>query len=69
MKSSNYTKFVVLYRTTGMNPLSAPAHMVVEGRDVLMAEDACTSQYLDADIVWVVETDDVEVALADYYNS
>lgn len=69
MKASNYTKFVVLYRTTGMNPLSTPSHMVVEGRDVLMAEDACTSQYLDADIVWVVETDDVEVALADYYNS
>jgi len=61
--------FMVLYRIESvMSPLDVPFGFFCEAEDVDHAEEQCVNAYPDADIVWVSDTDNYQVALNDYYG-
>jgi hypothetical protein len=59
--------YVVLYREVGSNPLDAPLGFRCEAEDADHAQEQCENAWPDCDVVWVVETDALNVALDDYY--
>lgn len=60
--------YVVLYRVESiMSPLDAPFGFQCWAEDGDHAEDQCIDAYPDCDVVWLVETDNYQYALEDYY--
>lgn len=60
--------YTVLYKTPDILPLDAPLGFVCQADDTEHAEEQCMDAEPDADIVWVVITDDYDVALRDYWG-
>jgi hypothetical protein len=60
--------YIVLYRDQTLLPLDAPLGFRCQADDPDHAEEQCMDAYPDAEILWLVETADVNVALADYWN-
>ena len=61
--------FIVLYRIESMMaPLDAPFGFRCEADAADHAEEQCLNAYPDADVVWIVQTNDYEAALFDYWN-
>lgn len=62
-------KYIVLYTnhcwTVGDNPFGFRCHAGNGDH----AEEQCIETEPNADVVWVVQTDDYEAALRDYYNN
>jgi hypothetical protein len=61
--------YVVLYRNNGLSLLDAPFGFRCQAENADHAEDQCLDAEPDADIVWVVQTDDYQAALDDYYET
>lgn len=59
---------IVLYRDEDCSPLEEPFGFRCQAEDTEHAEEQCENAYPGCDIVWVVTTDDMTVALADYYD-
>ncbi len=65
---SNLKNYVVLYRIEKiMSPLDAPFGYFCLAEDADRSEEQCINVEPGADIVWVVEADDYQSALDDYY--
>lgn len=60
--------YIVLYRDLGMPPFDAPLGFRCQADDTEHAEEQCMDAYPDCDIVWVVMTDNIQIALADYWG-
>ena len=64
--------YIVLYRTGELLPVSSTIHrnaFQCMAEDTEHAEEQCEDAYPGCDVVWVVETDNVETAYADYWNT
>lgn len=62
------TPFVVLYRTKYLTELEEPFGFKCRADDIEHAEEQLINAEPDADIVWVVESNNYQEALDDYYN-
>lgn len=60
-------KFTILYKEPGLNPELPPLHFHCDAEDADHAEEQCENAYPECEVVWVVETDDLQEALNDYY--
>lgn len=61
------TPFVVLYRTKYLTELEEPFGFYCEADNLDHAEEQLINAEPDADIVWVVETNNYQEALSNYY--
>jgi hypothetical protein len=62
--------YIVLYRIESiMSPLDAPFGFKCSADDSDHAEEQCLNAYPDCNVSWIVETDDYELALTDYWNN
>lgn len=61
--------YIVLYRDDTLTPADMPLAFACDADDYEHAEEQFENAYPKARIVWVVDTDDVEAAYADYYDS
>jgi len=62
--------YVVLYRCENiMAPADPPFSFQCIAEDTEHAEEQCLNAYYGADIVWVVQTEDVQEAYNDYWNT
>lgn len=62
--------YIVLYRREDiMAPADPPFAFKCMAENTEHAEEQCLNAEPDADIVWVVDTDDVQAAYADYWNT
>lgn len=52
-----------------MAPLDTPFSFLCMAEDVDHAEEQATNAYPDTDIVWVVQTDNPDHALNDYWQT
>ena len=63
-------EYIVLYRREDiMAPADPPFAFKCWSEDTEHAEEQCLNAEPDADIVWVVPTDNVQDAYADYWNA
>ena len=60
--------YIVLFRDEHTLPLDPPLGFRCQAEDTDHAEEQCENAYPGCDIVWVVETDDIEVAYDNYYD-
>jgi len=61
--------YIVLYRREDiMAPADPPFAFQCHAEDTEHAEEQLLNADPDGDIVWVVQTDDPEVAYSDYWN-
>lgn len=60
--------YTVLYKTPDILPFDPPLGFICQADDTEHAEEQCLDAEPDADILWVVITDNVEVALRDYWG-
>ena len=61
--------YTVLYRINSiMSPIDAPFAFVCLADEIDHAEDQCLNAYPDADIVWIVQTENYQEALSVYYE-
>ena len=58
----------VLYRDADLLPGDAPLVFQCQADDGDHAEEQCVGAYPGCEVVWVVETQDIEQAYQDYYN-
>lgn len=61
--------YVVLYRDQALLPFDMPFAFMCQADDTDHAEEQCLDANPDAEIVWIVQTDNVDVALADYWGT
>lgn len=62
--------YVVLYRREDiMAPADAPFAFQCHAEDTEHAEEQLLNAEPDADVVWVVDTDDVQVAYTNYWGN
>lgn len=61
--------YIVLYHDDSILPADAPLVFMCEAENSEHAEEQCINAYPGCDVVWLVETDNVAAALADYYRS
>jgi len=61
--------YIVLYRDSSLLPLDAPLGFRCQADDTDHAEEQTLDAYPDAEIMWVVQTADVNEALADYWGT
>lgn len=62
------TAYIVLYRDAAARPADPPLAFRCSADDVDHAEEQVLNAYgKDTDVVWVVDTDNVRDAYADYY--
>lgn len=60
--------FCVLYRDDSLAPLDAPFGFLCQAENGDHAEEQCVNAYPDCDVVWIVETNNVDDARADYWG-
>lgn len=60
--------YTVLYRDSYDYTMTAPFAFICQADDTDHAEEQCLDAYPECDIVWVVETDNPDQALLDYYG-
>lgn len=60
--------YVVLYRDQALLPFDTPFAFICQADDTDHAEEQTLDAYPDAEIVWVVQTDNVDAALLDYWG-
>jgi len=66
---NNLTNFVVLYHAANCPAgVNVPSAMLVKSFCDDAAAATCDVAHPGADVVWVVETDNFDVAYADYYG-
>ena len=64
------TEYIVLYRIKDISSdLDAPFGFQFWAEDGAHAEEQCINAYPDADVVWVVPTEQYSEALEEYYGS
>ena len=61
--------YIVLYRDQALLPFDHPFAFQCEADDTDHAEEQCMDAYPDAEIMWMVQTAKVDVALADYWKN
>ena len=61
--------YTVLYRDQTLLPFDRPFAFQCEADDTDHAEEQCMDAYPDAEIMWMVQTPKVDVALADYWKN
>jgi hypothetical protein len=61
--------YCVLYRNNSLSLLEAPFGFLCQADSGDHAEEQCLNAEPDAEIVWVVETNDYQVALNDYWGN
>lgn len=61
--------YVVLYRDQALLPFDTPFAFICQADDTDHAEEQTLDAYPDAEIVWVVQTADVDAALLDYWGT
>lgn len=67
---NNMKHYIVFYRLNAiMSDLEAPFGYSCSAKDTDDAEQQCLNNIPDADIVWVVDTDNYQGALDDYYRT
>lgn len=59
--------YVVLYRDDTLLPADAPLAFKCSADDTEHAEEQCTDAYPGCDIVWVVDTGNIDIAYQDYW--
>jgi len=59
--------YLVLYRNNNLGFLEPPFGFRCQAEDTDHAEEQCLDAEPDAELVWVVETDDYQEALEHYY--
>lgn len=62
------SRYIVLYRAEGQRAFDPPLLFRCEADDADHAEEQCQDAEPSAVVVWVVQTHDPEVAIADYYQ-
>lgn len=60
--------YIVLYKTPDILPFDPPLGFICQADDTEHAEEQCMDAYPDCEIVWVVITDNMQDALADYWG-
>ena len=60
--------YIVLYKTPDCLLLDPPLGFRCQADDTEHAEEQCMDAYPDCKILWVVITDNYEVALQDYWG-
>lgn len=61
--------YTVLYRDDSLEPADAPYAFVCQADDSDHAEEQCLNAYPDCEVVWVVQTGDVDAAYANYWGN
>ena len=61
--------YIVLYRDQALLPFDHPFAFKCDAEDTDHAEEQTLDAYPDAEILWLVQTADVNVALADYWGN
>jgi hypothetical protein len=59
---------IALYRDDSIKAGDAPLAFKCQAEDTDHAEEQCENAYPDCDVVWVVETDDVDEAYGNYWG-
>jgi hypothetical protein len=60
--------YVVLYRIDGYSALDMPFAFVCEAEDTVHVEEQMLNYCEDAEIVWIYQGTDVDLALDDYWD-
>jgi hypothetical protein len=60
--------YVVLYRDQALLPFDTPFAFMCQADDTDHAEEQTLDAYPDAEIMWVMQTADVNIALANYWG-
>lgn len=60
--------YIVLYRAEGQLAFDPPLLFRCEAEDADHAEEQCQDAEPEAEVLWIVQTHDPEVAIADYYQ-
>ena len=61
--------YIVLYRIDSIqSPLDAPFGFKCQADNGDHAEEQCVDVYPDCDVVWIVETNNMQTALYDYFD-
>ncbi len=61
--------YVVLYRDQALLPFDTPFAFICQADDTDHAEEQTLDAYPDAEIMWTVQTADVDAALLDYWGT
>ena len=61
--------YIVLYRDQALLPFDPPCAFMCQADDTDHAEEQTLDAYPDAEIMWAVQTDDVDEAFADYWGT
>lgn len=61
--------YIVLYRDHTLGAGDAPLAFRCQADDSDHADEQCADAYPMCEILWVVDTDDVDEALADYWGN
>ena len=67
--STNMQTYIVLYRDQALLPFDHPFAFKCDAEDTDHAEEQTLDAYPDAEIAWMVQTDSVDAALADYWGN
>jgi hypothetical protein len=61
--------YTALYRDQSLLPFDMPFAFQCQADDTDHAEEQCMDAYPDAEILWLVQTDNVDAALLDYWGT